>query len=383
MKLSKKERFRIGEQAALRLLRSKEDDSHDTRADFLEWTRVSSHHVHEMLFMQAVSEELKGMDPNGTIDVDSLPTLPEVGASVHEYEPLAERADAASNASAGGTRRHRWHWIGGMAAACAGLVFAGWLILGSGGHTYRTGLGEQRSVKLSDGSVMVLNTGSHAEVHFTQEARDIRLLEGEALFVVEHDKTRPFRVSTDGGTITAVGTRFNVDRHAGDTRVAVVEGVVRISAATAPAAQTGAGAIVPPASSLGGEQAESPKSSRKPENASVLRLAAGDEALIGHGQVVKAERPDVERAIAWRTRQLIFRGTPIADVAAEFNRYNRTQIRIEGDELRGQNLGGVFDADDVQTLVDFLEDDPRFTITRGQGEIVIRPRESGSAVPRP
>src|SRR6185437_12016611 len=45
---------------------------------------------------------------------------------------------------------------------------------------YLTGLGEQHTIPLSDGSKIILNTQSHLRVRFTPNGRDIELLEGEA-----------------------------------------------------------------------------------------------------------------------------------------------------------------------------------------------------------
>jgi transmembrane sensor len=197
---------------------------------------------------------------------------------------------------------------------------------------------------------MVLNTRSRAEVDFSDEGREIRLVEGEALFIVERDPRRAFRVWTEGGSITAIGTRFNVDRHTGKTRVSVIEGAVQVS-----------GEI-------------SSRASQEPESFAGVRLTRGEQAVIALGRVVKTEKPDVPRAVAWRSRQLMFTKTPILEAAEEFNRYNAIQIRVDGEAVGRERIGGVFDADDIQTLVDFLAADPRFSVVRGEREIVIRGR---------
>src|SRR6185312_4127329 len=79
---------------------------------------------------------------------------------------------------------HRRRW--GIAAAVLVAALAGggyWWIETTG--AYATGIGEQRTAKLADGSFIYLNTDSKVEVDFSDKARDVRLLRGEALFVVE------------------------------------------------------------------------------------------------------------------------------------------------------------------------------------------------------
>ena len=50
----------------------------------------------------------------------------------------------------------------------------------------------------------------------------------------------------------------------------------------------------------------------------------------------------------------VFRGEKLANVAAEFNRYNPKHIRIEGEVAREKLLSGTFNADDPGSLMLFL-----------------------------
>ncbi len=58
---------------------------------------------------------------------------------------------------------------------------------------YSTGVGEQRTIKLEDGSTIALNTDTAVRVELTDRMRRVSLLRGEALFNVAKDPTRPFR----------------------------------------------------------------------------------------------------------------------------------------------------------------------------------------------
>ena len=70
---------------------------------------------------------------------------------------------------------------------------------------------EKRVVKLPDGSTVTLNENSSLRFAKGETApnRDVELT-GEAFFEVEKNPDRPFIVSTDAGTITVLGTSFNV-----------------------------------------------------------------------------------------------------------------------------------------------------------------------------
>jgi transmembrane sensor len=95
---------------------------------------------------------------------------------------------------------------------------------------YTTGVGEHRDLTLADGSMVHLNAATSLSVRFTDEARDIDLRQGEALFEVAHDPSHPFRVRAAARTIQAVGTAFDIDRQGTAVEVAVSEGTVVVSA---------------------------------------------------------------------------------------------------------------------------------------------------------
>jgi transmembrane sensor len=243
-----------------------------------------------------------------------------------------------------------------LAASVLITLLAGWLLLGRFGSTiYVTDPGEQKSVRLQDGSIVHLNTSSRIEVSFSDTERVIRLDSGEALFAVKPDRNRPFFVLTDSARIRAVGTQFNVYRSSGaETRVAVIEGAVQVSSIS------GVGLFTASAR----------------EQAVGVQLKAGDEADVDRDRVLKVPKPNVERAVSWRARRLVFPGNPIGEIAAEFNRYSKRSIRVEGDELRAHRMSGVFDADDPSPMLRYLEQDPAIEVIQHGEEIVIRAKRS-------
>jgi transmembrane sensor len=239
-----------------------------------------------------------------------------------------------------------------------------WLFHAAQPRIYATARGEQRALKLEDGSVVYLNTQSRVELRFTKNVRAIRLLEGEALFNVEHDAARPFRVMAGPAVIQAIGTRFNVYRNDTGATVSVVEGVVQIA----------------PQSSLETPATLQPREVHSTASAADgaahrARVSAGEQARVSAGGgIVKRSMPDVAQVVAWRERRLVFRAEPLERVAAEFNRYNAVQIRIEGDALRARQITGVFDADDPRSFIQFLQRDSALAVQDSDAEISVRPR---------
>ena len=90
----------------------------------------------------------------------------------------------------------------------------------------RTATGEQRTLRLSDGTVINLNTHSAVDVRFDEKQRRVILQDGEILVETGHGDARPFIVETREGSMRALGTRFLVKREEDGTRLSVLKSAV-------------------------------------------------------------------------------------------------------------------------------------------------------------
>jgi transmembrane sensor len=90
------------------------------------------------------------------------------------------------------------------------------------------------------------------------------------------------------------------------------------------------------------------------------------------GHATPVQKVDSSRALAWSAGRLVFDSTPLSEVSAEFNRYNRVQLRIDSPGLAARTISGVFQASDPQTLIDFISAGAHVVVRReGNEEIVI------------
>jgi len=129
---------------------------------------------------------------------------------------------------------HRGWAMAALAAGVAGLAFgASWFLQPPGTapeQVVGTKAGEVRTLALGDTSSVTLRGDS--EVRFVPaNPRAVRLTRGQASFQVRHDAAHPFTVTAGDIEVTDLGTRFDVDRGADATTVAVTEGSVAIRAA--------------------------------------------------------------------------------------------------------------------------------------------------------
>jgi transmembrane sensor len=220
------------------------------------------------------------------------------------------------------TRRHAV-FIGSAAAGFAGLAAIGKVawesVRPSSSHPeeyFATAIGQTHEVRLADGSVMTLNTSTKATVRFTDETREIHLLQGEALFDVAKNKRRPFIVTAGDTKVRAVGTSFTVSMlPARPILVLVREGVIELQR-TAMAAPVRASANV--------------------------RVLAPPNAPIATVAIPQAQ---VQRDLAWQFGKIAFDNQPLQEAAEEFARYSDVRI-IVAPEVAGRTITGMFVSSD-------------------------------------
>lgn len=307
----------------------------DVKDRFVSWLTESPVHVEEYLAMAQVFGVLRQVDTEGQIDAA---TLADQTVVVLHGEP-GQDLGLQSSVRAKPARFGSW-----MAAAALviGVGASALYLLAPRPEVYETRLGEQRSVVLEDGSMVSLNTSTRIEVAFNEETRQVHLTQGEALFEVEKDASRPFQVETRAAVIRVTGTQFNVYDEASGTAVTVLEGTVEVVPREPDRRTTTA--------------TQRPERSSGPPSR-VASLGAGHQALVrgGSAEIQTTTLANLEPVTAWTERRLVFDATPLSEIVREFNRYNRERLVIDDPELASLELSGVFGSNDPQSLVLFLK----------------------------
>ena len=161
--------------------------------------------------------------------------------------------------------------------------------------SYETLAGEFLRVDLEDGSVLELNTKTRVEVSFSKELRTLKLVRGEAYFSVEPDKSRPFVVDVGEGSVTAVGTAFNIRKDSATTAVTVTEGIVDVELA------------------MNDDNQDYMREKR--------RVTINQQVKLGNRGLSPIKNIASERSIAWRDKTLVFNDTEVSEALEELNRY--------------------------------------------------------------
>lgn len=331
----------VSEQAAEWYVELDEPSHNDeVRQQFFAWLKQSPQNIHEFLEIA----ELERAIARQSSSIAELVAEVRAVTGRNAVAFVADRADGAAPAPPGNATPRRRYLLAGVAAAGVAALAAMFITrlpaVDPPAVSHRTELGEQRSIVLGDGSIVTLNTLSEALVRFDHRSRRVTLVAGEAMFEVVPDEERPFIVESGRLSVSVVGTKFSLYRKGESTRVAVVDGVVTATAGR--------------------------------RSADRVELRGGQGAVFdGAGGLQRDAAFNLERAVAWTERRLIFENARLADVVDEFNRYNRMQLRIDDATLAETQITTVVNAHDVSALVAFLKLQPDVRIEYGADTIRI------------
>jgi transmembrane sensor len=185
----------------------------------------------------------------------------------------------------------------------------------------RTGTGERRRVRLSDGSQLHLNTATAVDIRYGENLREVRLLSGEISIETAHDSlARPFVVHTRDGSIRALGTRFVVRRESDRTQVGVQEHAVEVRCANLP----------DPA----------------------VRVDAGQQLSFRQDEVGPLQQANPQ-ADAWTRDMLVVNDWRMSDFISELQRYRTGHLGCDP-AIAALRISGAFHLGDTDTILDNL-----------------------------
>ena len=210
-----------------------------------------------------------------------------------------------------------WKW--GLAAAAA-LTLMVWFNSITYSDKVFSMAGEKKEIVLPEESTVTLNAGSvlaYKNKSF-QESRIIHL-DGEAFFNVKPGST--FSVKTDYGTITVLGTSFNIISRPGRFEVTCYTGKVKVEA------KNQNGLIITP-----GE-----KSIQDQESLQLSKTTF----------TASANTPE------WMAGKFTFENQPLSVVVAELERQYNIKVNLNA-ELKSMNYTGLFESGDLEKALSLI-----------------------------
>ena len=186
---------------------------------------------------------------------------------------------------------------------------------------YSTAKGEVQKFRLDDGSRLVLNTDTKVSIHFDEQIRSVRLLQGEVYVETSQETNpvyRPFIVQTMHGTVTALGTRFSTRIYNNRSCVNVFEDAVEVR----------------PIDGLGDK----------------VVVNAGEEVKFTSMLFQQKMLFDMSAADAWTKGFIIVDNMPLAKVIDELSRYRHGVVRCDP-AIADLEISGAFPITDVDAAL--------------------------------
>lgn len=243
-------------------------------------------------------------------------------------EQLLKRIQATIQGSQDRTIALKSNFVGiyyKAAAVFLGLVLvtaALYLITQSPLEAYTTAYGEIKNLTLPDGSTIMLNANSSVHFESNWEDRQIRevWLQGEAFFNIVHKKNHEqFVVRTDQLDVEVLGTEFNVKTRRNGTKVVLTSGKVKLS----------------------------------------TKGFAKDELYMDPGELVELsgdEKRITKRSVnpdqfsSWRKKQLIFKATPLGEIAQTLEDNYGWESRFEEDTIKTYQFTGTVSTESIEEI---------------------------------
>ena len=191
---------------------------------------------------------------------------------------------------------------------------------------YNTEIGVTRSITLTDGSQISLDTNTAINVEFTSTLRKVQLISGEIYIKTAPDNAnfyRPLVVDTHQGRVLAMGTRFSVNQQSNETQVKVFEEAVEIQPS-------------------------------KLELNQRLTLKAGQSTDFTQLKI-KPLQPIYNNQPAWTQGILLADNLRLNDFLIQLNRYRRGFVTCTP-EIADIRIVGSFPINDINRILAMLEE---------------------------
>lgn len=183
--------------------------------------------------------------------------------------------------------------------------------------------GQKLDVRLPDGSIVKLNSGSKLKFpeKFMDSIRAITLV-GEAYFDVVENKNKPFVITTNEITTTVLGTTFNVEAYSDETdiKVTLETGKVSINSTT--------------------------------ENA---LLVPSEQAIFNKDKnTIKTQKVDVQKYLDWKNGVLRFEGATLGEAVKKLEKWYNVTMEFENENLAECEFTGAFKNEELTTVLKSL-----------------------------
>ncbi|MEC7263199.1 MAG: FecR domain-containing protein [Bacteroidota bacterium] len=204
--------------------------------------------------------------------------------------------------------------------------------------------GKRSFVKLSDGTMVWINSGSKIvyPAVFKGDKREV-FLEGEAIFEVAHNKEKPFRVKSATQVIEVLGTVFNVSHYSDDELMNTVlkSGSIRMTY-------------------------------MNDEDSSFIMKPGTLSSFNKEAKAVSVKQVDPNDYFSWREGFMSLNNNSLKDIANRISRYYNVPISIKGEALEHVTFSGRLDlSEDIYKVLNTVKESAGFNIVKNSETIIL------------
>ncbi|HEY0269016.1 MAG TPA: FecR domain-containing protein [Methyloradius sp.] len=295
-------------------IRNAESD-HPDRGQFEAWLMASPVHAQEYLAVSSVWEDF-----DSTAKIQSLAEVMERKASELRDE-RSKKLRAVANRAV--------HLLVVLGISLFGYnVWQTWASKPVFEVANITPVGQMQQQELADGSKLMINANTKIEVAYYRDRRTAKISQGEVIFDVAKDPTRPFVIDSGHARITVLGTHFVVNRLNGFVRVSVDHGSVRVEA------QDSAGNNI----------------------LSPIVLHNGEVAEVRPGEMPQRVERSAADAFAFQNGTLVFEQASLDEIAETLSRYRKIPIQSITTRQNDPRVTAVMQVKDTERFLALLPD---------------------------
>jgi transmembrane sensor len=213
-----------------------------------------------------------------------------------------------------------------------------------------TKLGEKLTLKLADGTIVKMNSGSTLRFpkEFGPHERKIEF-EGEGFFEVEKDAKRPFIITINKIQTKVLGTSFNIKAYSGEpnAQISLVTGKLAVNLEENN--ETGQSKII---------------------------LSPGEEATYSkENQGLIKRNFNQEKTLAWKNKTIYFENADIKEIAKTLERWYGVTVIINRPENIEADIYGKFVDKSLEKVLEGLSLSAKFQFTIHDKQVIISPKK--------
>jgi len=183
-------------------------------------------------------------------------------------------------------------------------------------------------ISLPDHSIVDLDVQSNMDIEYYDYKRAVVLKEGKALFSVAKNKNKPFIVKAGNTSIEVLGTKFEVIKIDDNTKINVLEGLVRV------------------------DYIENKTGNKR----SIIQLKKEESMILSSkGKVLLYNKININEIANWKNDIIQFKETSLKDAVFMFSRYSDQNIKFNNHDIENLKISGKFDTSRYESFLESIQ----------------------------